>query len=127
MCSWIRGERRALVFFVYRISLLSELAQNCLHIDRIPEHDHIDDKPERAELIFLPFAVALTKLTSFTAENDARNAVPTFSPFELCQRSPGACLCRRCSGANAEFCRCVRIQRWPAPIESGCRPPAGYA
>ena len=66
----------------------SEPAQNCLHVDRIPEHDHIDDKPECAELIFLPFAVALTKLTPFTAENDARNAVPTFSPIELCQRSP---------------------------------------
>jgi hypothetical protein len=38
-------------------------------------------------LIFLPFAVALTKLTPFTAENDARNAVPTFSPIELCQLS----------------------------------------
>jgi integrase len=33
----------------------------------------------------------------------------------------------RCSEANAGFCQCVRIQRWPAPIESGCHPPAGYA
>jgi hypothetical protein len=35
--------------------------------------------PERADLIFLPFAVGLAQSAPFTAENDARDAVPTFS------------------------------------------------
>jgi hypothetical protein len=57
------------------------LLQDCLDVNGIPEHDHIDDEPERAELIFLPFAIALAQFTPFTAENDARDAVPTFSPI----------------------------------------------
>jgi hypothetical protein len=48
----------------------------------------IDDEPERAELIFLPFAITLPQFAPFTAENDARNTVPTFTPIELCKRAP---------------------------------------
>jgi hypothetical protein len=33
------------------------LLQDRLHINRIPEHNHVDDQPERTELIFLSFAV----------------------------------------------------------------------
>jgi hypothetical protein len=48
----------------------------------------IDDEPERAELIFLPFAIALPQFAPLTAENDARNTVATFAPIELCKRCP---------------------------------------
>ena len=64
------------------------MLEDCLHVNCIPEHDHIDDEPERAELIFLLFAIALPQFAPFTAENDARDTVPTFSPFELCKRAP---------------------------------------
>jgi hypothetical protein len=39
-------------------------------------------------LIFLPFAVALPQFAPFTAENDACNTVPTYTPIELCKRAP---------------------------------------
>src|SRR5208282_1888743 len=74
-----------LILFVHRIPFLSELFQDCLHVNCIPEHDHIDDESECAELVFLPFAIALPQLAPFTAENDARNTVPTFTPIELCK------------------------------------------
>jgi hypothetical protein len=47
-----------------------------------------DDESERAELIFLSFAIALPRFAPSTAENDACNTVPTFTPIELCKRAP---------------------------------------
>jgi len=38
-----------------------------------PRYDHIDDETERAELIFLPFAITLPQFAPFTAENDAQH------------------------------------------------------
>jgi hypothetical protein len=64
------------------------LFQDCLHINGIPKHDHVDDESKNAELIFLTLAVALPQFAPFTAENDARDAVATFSAVELRQRAP---------------------------------------
>jgi hypothetical protein len=87
-----QGRKARLILFVHRIPFLPELLQDCLDVNCVPEHDHIDDQPERTELIFLSFVVALPQFAPFAAENDARDAVPTFSPIELCQRVSRASL-----------------------------------
>ena len=37
----------------------TKLVEYGVHVDRVPQHDEVDDDAERAELIFLAFAVAL--------------------------------------------------------------------
>ena len=74
-----------LILFLNWIPFLSELLQDRLRVNGIPENNHIDDEPKRAELIFLSFAVPLAQFAPFTAEDDACDAVPTFSPIELRQ------------------------------------------
>ena len=60
-----QGRQARLILFVHRIPFLPELLQDCLDVNCIPEHDHIDDQPERTELIFLSFAVALPQFAPF--------------------------------------------------------------
>src|SRR3982750_4009684 len=43
-------------------ALGSQLCERGIHINRVPQHDHVDDKPECSELILLALAVALAQL-----------------------------------------------------------------
>lgn len=63
----------------------AELVERGVDVDRVPEHDQIDDEPKRAELIFLPFAVTLTKLTALAVEYGAGELVTALAPVELDQ------------------------------------------
>src|SRR3546814_15966721 len=63
----------------------AELVERGVDVDRVPEHDQIDDEPKRAELIFLPFAVTLTKLTALAVEYGAGELVTDLAPVELDQ------------------------------------------
>src|SRR3546814_3404689 len=63
----------------------AELVDRGVDVDRVPEHDQIDDEPKRAELIFLPFAVTLTKLTALAVEYGAGELVTALAPVELDQ------------------------------------------
>src|SRR5260370_40210523 len=94
------------ITFVHRIPFLPELLQDCLDVNCIPEPDHIDDQPERTELIFLSFAVTLPQFAPFTAENDVESA-------------PG----HGCHGAKGnESSRLVqRIEYYPANALPACR------
>jgi hypothetical protein len=70
-------------------SFLCEIAPGLFpYINRVPERDHVDDEPERAELIFLTLAVTLPQFAPFAAGNDALDAVSTFGAIELRQRDP---------------------------------------
>ena len=52
----------------------TQLLESGLHVNRIPQDDHIDHQSERAQLVFLAFAIALTELTTLAVENDATQA-----------------------------------------------------
>lgn len=38
-----------------------ELVEGCIRVDRVPEHNKIDDQPERSELVFLTFTITPTR------------------------------------------------------------------
>lgn len=44
------------------------LVQRCVHVDGVPEHDEVDDKAERAELIFLAITVTLPEFVKQRAK-----------------------------------------------------------
>lgn len=44
----------------------AKLVQRGIGVDRVPEHDGVDDQSKSAELIFLPLAVAGRGIGSFT-------------------------------------------------------------
>src|SRR4051812_41194537 len=47
-------------------ALGSQLRERGIHINRVPQHDHVDDKPECSELILLALAVRSTRPTRRT-------------------------------------------------------------
>jgi hypothetical protein len=53
------------------MSFASKLLKCSVNIERIPKNDHIDNQPQRSELIFLALAVSLPQFTLFTM-NTAR-------------------------------------------------------
>ena len=44
------------------VALGTQLAHRRVHVDRIPEHDEIDEQAEGAKLVFLALTIALAKL-----------------------------------------------------------------
>src|ERR671925_1844916 len=60
-----------------------ELPEGRIHIDRVPQDNHVHDQSQGPELIFLPFAVALAQLPSPTMENRAGQLVPVLMAVEL--------------------------------------------
>lgn len=54
-----------------------------VHIDRVPEHDDIDDQAERSELILLAFAIALAQFAALSMKDDAGELVAAFAAIEL--------------------------------------------
>ena len=45
---------------VYFHPALPEVVQSRIHIERVPENNHIDHQSQGAQLVFLPFPVLLT-------------------------------------------------------------------
>jgi hypothetical protein len=59
------------VLLEYRKDFGANLIKRRLDIDRVPQHDHLDDQPKCAQLIFLAFSVTLAQLAAFVMENDS--------------------------------------------------------
>ena len=66
----------------------TELVHGCVHVDRVPEHDEVDDQPERSKLILLALAVALPKFAALAVENDACELVTSLATVELHENAP---------------------------------------
>ena len=45
------------------------LVEGRLHIDGVPQHNHVDDDAECVELVFLAFTVTLPQFATFAAQN----------------------------------------------------------
>jgi hypothetical protein len=65
------------------LPVIPQFIQNILHIPGVPQNDHIDDQPKRAQLILLPLAIALTKLTTLPVKYMTGQAMPVLSTVEL--------------------------------------------
>ena len=63
-----------------------KLLEYGVHIDRVPEYDDVDDKPQCPELILLAFAIALPQLAAFPVENRTRQAMAPFAAIQLQKR-----------------------------------------
>jgi hypothetical protein len=70
------------------VALGAQLAHCRVHVDRIPEHDEIDDQPEGAKLVFLALTIALAKLATLAVEDDAGELVAALAAVELDQNAP---------------------------------------
>jgi len=82
------AERRqpGLILGLHRVAIAAQLQEHCVHVQCVPQHDHVHDQAERAQLVFLPFAVALEQFAAFAVEDITRQAVTTFAEIELQQR-----------------------------------------
>jgi hypothetical protein len=56
------------VVVAYLHFFLSDFAQYGVHISGVPQHDHVDDKSEGSELVFLSLSIALAKLPAVSVE-----------------------------------------------------------
>ena len=59
------------------------LIEGALGVDRVVEHDAVDDQAERIELFFLAFAVGLAELAAAAVADVAGEAVAAFAAVEL--------------------------------------------
>ena len=68
-----------------RVSLRAQLAtvEDRLHVDGIPQDDHVKDEAQRPELILLTLPVALTQFAALAVEDGASQAVPALPSVEL--------------------------------------------
>ena len=66
-------------------SFSPQLGEGRIHIDGGPQDDCVDNEAERAELVFLTFAVALPQFAPLAMENTAGQFVAAFAPIELGQ------------------------------------------
>lgn len=44
----------------------AQLGQSRFHVARVPKHNHVEHQAERAELVFLAFAVVLAQFATFS-------------------------------------------------------------
>ncbi len=61
-----------------------QFGERRIHINSVPQNDGIDDQPERTELIFLAFAVALPQLVPLAVEDNAGQLVRAFPEISIC-------------------------------------------
>jgi len=59
-----------------RVSLQAQLIEGCLHVDGVPQDDHVKYQAQRPELILLTLPVALTQFAALAMEDGASQAVP---------------------------------------------------
>ena len=88
------GERREAgdVFVADIESFCPQLGKGRIHINGVPQDDGVDDQPERAELVFLTFAVALPQFAALAMEDNAGQLVTALAPVDLGQ-NPAAIGC----------------------------------
>ena len=97
------------------------LVEGRLHIDGVPQHNHVDDDAECVELVFLAFTVTLPQFATFAVEDGAGQGMATFSPVQLDQRGATFGLIVEvrqrvdCLVDPSELRERLRQARWPIP------------
>jgi len=66
------------VLVLDRIAAVAELGDGGVQVAGVPQGDGVDDDAQRAELVFLSFAVGLVDLSPLAVEDLAGQAVPGF-------------------------------------------------
>jgi len=77
------GRQSCLVLGPHQKRLAAQLRKYRVHVQGVPQHDHVHDQSECAQLVFLPFTVALEQFAPLAVENLARQAVAAFAEVEL--------------------------------------------
>ena len=74
------------------VALGAEPIERGVHVDRVPQHHEVDHDAERAEMVYLPFAVALAQLAALALGGDQGKLVAAFAAIELDQNAPAIAL-----------------------------------
>ena len=69
-------------------TLLADRSKGCIHVERVPQHQHVDHQTQRPQLVFLAFPVALPDLAPLTMENRPGHAITALTPVQLREDSP---------------------------------------
>jgi hypothetical protein len=138
-----RRQTRPVVLVSHREAFFLQLLQRRLHIDCVPEHDHVDDESQRSQLVLLSFLVALAQFASFAVEDSPGRAVPSFAAIQLaeCPSALGFIIehvqgmqrllntpklrdgLRQTSGVLADLQRAHNARRgYPAQLQGTCQP-----
>ena len=68
-------------------TLCAQVLQRGVDVDRVPKDDDVQDEPERAELVFLSFAVLLPELPTLAMKYRSGKRMAPLLPVELSQDS----------------------------------------
>ncbi len=68
---------------MHRIAFGFELPECRIHIDRVPQAKQVDNQAQGAQLVFVPFAVALVQFPAPTMEDRAGQLMPFLMAVEL--------------------------------------------
>jgi hypothetical protein len=66
------------------------LIEDRIHIDGVPQNDHVHYQAECTQLIFLSLAISLVEFAALAMKNVTRQAVPAFAQIELLKRASPA-------------------------------------
>ena len=78
------GGKPDYILWEYRHPSLPHILQCTIHVDRVPEDDCIDHKPQGAQLLFLSFTVALAHLPLVPIEDFACQTLVLIHEFPEC-------------------------------------------
>jgi hypothetical protein len=71
------------VFFQDHMAFRAKLVELGVDVDRVPEHDHIDDQPERAKLVLLAISITLAQFAALAVEYRAGKLMADLATVEL--------------------------------------------
>ena len=74
------------------MALGAQSIERGVHMDRVPRSDETDHHAERAELVFLPLAVALAQFAALAVEDDPGELIPARAAVELDEDAPTVAL-----------------------------------
>ncbi len=84
----VRQRREALdVLAAHLPAVPQQLLEGGIHISGVPEDDSVYNQAKGSELVFLPFAVALSKLAPLAMEDRPREGVASLATIELSEDS----------------------------------------
>jgi hypothetical protein len=127
----LEAERRQAhdIFWEDFVAFCAELIECGVHIDGVPENHEVDDDPELAELVFLPFAVSLPELASFPMEDNAGELMASLAPVELNQDASAILfivdVAQQIESLDeaTDFLKSPRQPRWPVVgLKGSCKP-----
>src|SRR5262245_43765644 len=86
-----QGRESSHIFIPHLHAFGTQLLQGCFHIEGIPQHNRIDDQPQRSELVFLAFAVPLAEFSSLAMEDGPCHTMAALPPIPWLARRRKAC------------------------------------